>query len=195
RLVYEFLDTLGVPVTARLRKAIGGPPTRSFEAFVAFSRGVALEDSGRVKAAAVAYRQALALDPRFALAGERLEATQPPADGGRRSEQQFIAAATAPPAGSGATERRTDALGFGTGLLGVNGVASSLMAHLANDRLLVQGTVTLPSAHPAIRPDQLATVETIGLPYLGFDVKHHGNGLEYGGTAAFELVQRPMFRV
>ena len=37
--------------------------------------------------------------------------------------------------------------------------------------------------------------ETIGLPVLGFELRHHGNGLEAGGTATFQLLRQSGFRL
>src|SRR5207249_4467001 len=71
RLVYNVLGTLGVPVTAGLRRVIGRPATRSFAAFMAFSRGLDYEAQGLMNDAAAAYREALRLDPAFTLAQER----------------------------------------------------------------------------------------------------------------------------
>src|SRR5262249_62242674 len=77
-LVYQFLDSLGIHADARLRQAIGAPPTRDFRALLAFSRAVEFEDQGNADAAVAAYRQALAFAPPFSLAPGRAQAAAAP---------------------------------------------------------------------------------------------------------------------
>jgi hypothetical protein len=75
KLVYQALDALGIVPTEEERKRIGRVPTENFEAFLAYSRGLEHEDEGRPQEAALAYREALQLDPGFQEAREREEMT------------------------------------------------------------------------------------------------------------------------
>jgi len=68
RLVFQVIDTLGVPLTRELRHAIGEPATRSFPAFLAFSRGIDFEERGLPDSARIAYEKAIRLDRRFRMA-------------------------------------------------------------------------------------------------------------------------------
>ncbi len=70
-LVFQALDSLGVVPTPAERRAIGAPPTRSFPAFLAYSRGLVFEDQGRTADALGEFRRAIVLDPSFALARQQ----------------------------------------------------------------------------------------------------------------------------
>jgi tetratricopeptide (TPR) repeat protein len=71
RLVFHVIDSLGIVLTPELRRSIGEPPTRSFPAFLAFSRGVEFEDRGMPDLALAAYREAAQIDPQFQAARTR----------------------------------------------------------------------------------------------------------------------------
>lgn len=71
RLVYGVLDALGVEPTPEEREEIDRLPTDSFLAFLAYSRGLYLEDLGRTQDALGAYLEALRADPGFAAAQEK----------------------------------------------------------------------------------------------------------------------------
>ena len=70
-LLFQILDSLRIDPGPELRSQLRQPPTRSFEAFLAFSRGVDFEDRGLTDRARQQYREALGWDPRFALARDR----------------------------------------------------------------------------------------------------------------------------
>ena len=76
RLAFQVLDSLGIVVTPEIRDAIGDPPTRSFPAFLAFSRGIEFEDRGHPDLALHAYAEAARLDPKFRLAKTRRDELQ-----------------------------------------------------------------------------------------------------------------------
>ena len=69
-------EALGIRLTDAERERIGTPPTRSLEAFLAYSRGLLEEDAGRWPAAAQLFRQAAAIDPDFTEAEQRAEAAE-----------------------------------------------------------------------------------------------------------------------
>jgi tetratricopeptide (TPR) repeat protein len=76
-LVFDILDDLQIPLTAEEREAIQQRiPTRSFVAFLAYSRGLDYEDRGLYQDAADAYQRANRIDPGFSQAGEKLLETR-----------------------------------------------------------------------------------------------------------------------
>jgi hypothetical protein len=70
-LLFQILDSLRIDPGPELRNLLKQPPTRSFEAFLAFGRGVDFEDRGLLDRARQQYREAVGWDPRFALAQDR----------------------------------------------------------------------------------------------------------------------------
>ena len=67
---------MGVTLTTAERNAIEQRPTRSLAAFLAYSRGLLLEDDGRFTEADEFYRTAVRLDPGFAAARQRSRQAQ-----------------------------------------------------------------------------------------------------------------------
>ncbi len=76
RLVLDVVASLGISLSPRERREIEKAPTRSLTAFLAFSRGLELEDGGDLIGAAGRYREALGIDPDFAWAQERLDVVE-----------------------------------------------------------------------------------------------------------------------
>ena len=65
-IVLQLFDSLGVKLTSAQRKELDDRPVpRSLPAFLAFSRGLMLEDAGRYDDAARSYQDAFRLDPSF----------------------------------------------------------------------------------------------------------------------------------
>jgi hypothetical protein len=75
-LVYQTLRTLGVEPTPEERNRIDRMPTESFEAFLAYSRGLAYRDLGKTDEATAAFAEAAAEDPSFEEAEEAAAATE-----------------------------------------------------------------------------------------------------------------------
>jgi tetratricopeptide (TPR) repeat protein len=118
RLVFQVLDTLGVHVDARLRRAISAPAAHSYEAFVAYSRGLDFEARGFTSEAAAAYSEAYWLDPKFTLAEERLDVVSDSTGRAELEERLLgealeVRAAGNEGTGANSQQRSTDALGFG----------------------------------------------------------------------------------
>ena len=67
---------LGVTLTTAERNAIEQRPTRSLTAFVAYSRGLLLEDEGQLERAESFYRDAVRLDPGFGAAQTKSQQTR-----------------------------------------------------------------------------------------------------------------------
>jgi hypothetical protein len=83
-IVRDLLARLGVTLTPAEQERLDRVPTRSLQAFLAFSRGLLEEDAGRFAEAAAYYAEAVRLDPAFAEARRRLEEAEAVAgvDGG-----------------------------------------------------------------------------------------------------------------
>ncbi|MBD3332926.1 hypothetical protein GF356_08745 [candidate division GN15 bacterium] len=74
--VFGVLDSLGVELTEAEREAIGTYPTTSFEAFLAYCKGLDLREQGFFKSAEMEFQKAAALDAGFGQAQRELQATQ-----------------------------------------------------------------------------------------------------------------------
>lgn len=70
-IVLQLFDSLGVTLTTAERNAIEQRPTRSMQAFLAYSRGLQLEDQGRYDEAARSFGNALRFDPSFGAARQK----------------------------------------------------------------------------------------------------------------------------
>jgi TolB-like protein len=75
-LTLELFNDLGIVLTPAEMAAVEQRPTKSIPALLAYSRAVRDEVNGDRDGAARQYRQAIALDPGFRLARERLTETQ-----------------------------------------------------------------------------------------------------------------------
>ena len=67
-IVMKLFEDLGVVLTTAERNAIEERPTRSLQAFLAYSRGLRLEDEGKYEEASRSFGQAARLDPSFSAA-------------------------------------------------------------------------------------------------------------------------------
>jgi TolB-like protein/cytochrome c-type biogenesis protein CcmH/NrfG len=75
RIALALVATLGVPITTAERNAIEQRPTKSLQAFLAYSQGLAYEDQGRFDDASRAYANAARIDPGFGVAQQKSVAT------------------------------------------------------------------------------------------------------------------------
>jgi TolB-like protein len=80
-IVLQLFDSLGVVLTTAERNAIEQRPTRSMQAFLAYSQGLQFEDQGRFGEAASRYQEAVRIDPSFSQASQRSEQAQATATG------------------------------------------------------------------------------------------------------------------
>jgi len=64
-LTFSVIDEMGIKISDEEREAIQVIPTESYLAFVAYSKGLDLEDQGRYNEAADQYREAISIDPSF----------------------------------------------------------------------------------------------------------------------------------
>ena len=67
-IVVQLFDSLGVTLTKDEKKALEITPTKSLPAFLAYSRGLMLEDQGKYDEASRSYREAVRIDPGFSSA-------------------------------------------------------------------------------------------------------------------------------
>jgi len=73
RLVFALLADLGIELTEAEEDAIQEVPTRNLQAFLAYSRGLLMEDQSNFGAAAAFFQQASQLDPNFDAASANSE--------------------------------------------------------------------------------------------------------------------------
>lgn len=84
-IVLQLFDSLGVRLTTAERNAIEQRPTRSLQAFLAYSRGLTLEDRGLYDEASRSFQEAVRIDPSFGLASQKSAETQAAAAGAQLS--------------------------------------------------------------------------------------------------------------
>lgn len=80
-IVLQLFDSLGVRLTTAERNAIEQRPTRSLQAFLAYSRGLRLEDQGKYDEAARSFQNAVRIDPSFGQAARKSTEAQAAATG------------------------------------------------------------------------------------------------------------------
>ena len=80
-IVLQLFDSLGVRLTTAERNAIEQRPTRSLQAFLAYSRGLQFEDQGRYGDASRSFGEAARIDPGFGMAAQKSVETSAAAQG------------------------------------------------------------------------------------------------------------------
>jgi TolB-like protein len=109
RIALDLVASLGIDLTPRERAEIEQTPTRDLLAFLAFSRGLELEDGGDLAGAAAQYREAIRIDPGFSMAGERLEVAAGEAQGFAGLDRALVVAGVEAPAHLAERLRQTGA--------------------------------------------------------------------------------------
>ena len=71
KIALSLIQSLNVPLTTAERNAIEQRPTRSLQAFLAYSQGLTYEDQGRFDDASRAYGNAARIDPGFGIAAQK----------------------------------------------------------------------------------------------------------------------------
>jgi tetratricopeptide (TPR) repeat protein len=104
---------LGVTLTTAERNAIEQRPTRSLAAFLAYSRGLLLEDEGQFERAETFYRDAVRLDPGFGAAQAKSQETRNLIAGGQMNAQSIEAGFAGTPEGRVAEAAALGATGAG----------------------------------------------------------------------------------
>jgi tetratricopeptide (TPR) repeat protein len=72
-LLFSILDALGIEPSPELRRQLEEPATDNFLAFLAYGRGLLLEEEGRMGEALEAYREAVRNDPGFQMAQQQAD--------------------------------------------------------------------------------------------------------------------------
>jgi len=103
-IVLQLFDSLGVTLTTAERNAIEQRPTRSLQAFLAYSRGLQFEDQGQYDAAARSFNDAVRLDPSFGMASQKGAQNQAAAQGAQLTAVTLEANVADTPEGNVATQ-------------------------------------------------------------------------------------------
>jgi len=99
-IVLQLFDSLGVRLTTAERTAIEQRPTRSLQAFLAYSRGLQFEDQGRYNDAARNFGEAARIDPSFGIAAQKSSENQAAAQGAQLTPVTLEANVAGTPEGS-----------------------------------------------------------------------------------------------
>jgi TolB-like protein len=99
-IVLQLFDSLGVRLTTAERDAIEQRPTRSMQAFLAYSRGLGFEDRGQYNEATRAYQEAVRIDPSFGQAQLKSVQTANAAQGQSMSAASLEATIVGTPEGA-----------------------------------------------------------------------------------------------
>jgi TolB-like protein len=161
-IVLQLFDSLGVTLTTAERNAIEQRPTRSMQAFLAYSRGLRLEDQGKYDEAARNYREAVRIDPSFGGAMQKSVDTQAAAQGMRMSAasvESNLAGTQEGAVASQSQQGQAPASGTGTGegsaTNTANGLNSSQSANATNSAGASGGST--PGSQPTQDPLAAAT--------------------------------------
>lgn len=117
-VAFALIEDLGYTLTPEQREEIDREPTRSMQAFLAYSRGLQEEDAGNFDAAARHFGRAHRLDPGFDAAAERFEAAESMRDAGGTTRDLVVAASGVDAVGDEAlnlVELRVEKLGENIG--------------------------------------------------------------------------------
>lgn len=141
-IVMQLFTSLGVTLTTAERNAVEQRPTRSLQAFLAYSRGLTLEDQGKYEEASRSFGAAARLDPSFGQALQKSAETQAAAQG------QTMTAATIETSVAGTPEARVatqSVAGIATGTRGDGANSAGSVANNLNPSQSAGATgVTLP---------------------------------------------------
>jgi tetratricopeptide (TPR) repeat protein len=161
-IVLQLFDSLGVTLTTAERNAIEQRPTRSMQAFLAYSRGLRLEDQGKYDEASRNYREALRIDPSFGGAMQKSAETQAAAQGMQMSAATVESSLSGTQEGTVATQSAqgqapSSGTGSGEGSASntANGLNSSQSANATNSAG-ASGAST-PASQPTQDPLAAAT--------------------------------------
>jgi tetratricopeptide (TPR) repeat protein len=161
-IVLQLFDSLGVTLTTAERNAIEQRPTRSMQAFLAYSRGLRLEDQGKYDEASRNYREALRIDPSFGGAMQKSAETQAAAQGMQMSAATVESSLSGTQEGTVATQSAqgqapSSGTGSGEGSASntANGLNSSQSANATNSAGASGGST--PGSQPTQDPLAAAT--------------------------------------
>jgi tetratricopeptide (TPR) repeat protein len=127
-IVLDLFNDLGVTLTTAERNAIEERPTRSLQAFLAYSKGLKLEDEGKYQEAARSFGEAARLDPSFGAASIKSTETAAAAVGVNLSATTVEANLAGTPEGSVAQQSQQGNAPQGSG----NGSDNSARSQVDN---------------------------------------------------------------
>ncbi|MDX2183948.1 MAG: tetratricopeptide repeat protein [Gemmatimonadaceae bacterium] len=126
-LAIQVLQSLGVTLSVAQREAIEKKPTRSFAAFLAYSRGLVAEDRGDFDAALRSYQDAIRIDPGFLRATARQSQASAAVSGAQVSSNSIEQSLTGTSEGSVANGAKSgEVVSGGTSIGTVNSTANNL---------------------------------------------------------------------
>src|SRR5262249_43564462 len=143
-LVLKMFQDLGVTLTTAERNAIEQRPTRSMAAFLAYSRGLELQDQGRFDEASRAYDNAVRLDPGFASAKQKGQEARNASRGGAVTAQTVEASLRGTTEGGVVAAAIQGATGSVLSTGTVAGIAEGLNPSIARGATAVTGTLVNP---------------------------------------------------
>lgn len=163
-IVLQLFDSLGVRLTTAERNSIEQRPTRSMQAFLAYSRGLRLEDQGRYDDASRSYQDALHLDPSFGAARQRSADTRAAAQGVQMSAVTLESNLAGTPEGSvaqasvqGQAPQSGSGSGEGSASSTANGLNTSQSQNATNSAGAGGGATQGGSSQPTQDPLAAAT--------------------------------------
>ena len=130
-VVLSLFSDLGVRLTTAERNAIEQRPTRSLAAFLAYSRGLELQDQGRFDEASRFFDNALRIDPSFGAAQQKSRESKSASAGTRvnaTSVESGLRGTTEGASVSAATQGTAAAASSGTALAAAEGLVPSAAA-------------------------------------------------------------------
>ena len=80
RIVFSVITKMGIELTQQERERILRLPTRNFQAFVSYCKGLEKQDAGQFEAAAASFQEAFNLDPGFSRAENKVQESQSTAE-------------------------------------------------------------------------------------------------------------------
>ena len=141
-IVLQLFDSLGVQLTTAERNAIEQRPTRSLQAFLAYSRGLSLEDRGLYEEAARNYQEAVRIDPSFGQAAQKSAETQAAAQGAAMSVASIEGGLVNTVEGDVSTQSQQGSTGGAGGENGVGSLADNLNPSSAGSSTSAAGSGT-----------------------------------------------------
>ena len=76
RIVFSVITKMGIELTLQEKERILRIPTKNFQAFFAYCRGIEQQDAGQFQAAAASFQKAVNLDPGFSRAKNKVQENQ-----------------------------------------------------------------------------------------------------------------------
>lgn len=150
-IVLQLFDSLGVRLTTAERNAIEQRPTRSMQAFLAYSRGLEFQDQGRYLDAARSFGEAARIDPGFSMAAQKSAESQAAAQGAQLTAATLDANLAGTPEEAAAEQSAQGSVpGAGSAENSARNVADGLNPSQASNATGAAGvgTVTRPDKDP-----------------------------------------------